>query len=146
MLLETTYSERKVGSTIQIRCCRDGWAEHVACGKYPCGSREGSSCHLRGVSKYSDFMQISEVIFLPLALLIVVIYRKEDTLVLGYANSVFVLLWACWMVMAISHQRWWFKLFPCFSKDYILYINILCRRCSLPGPWPHVSHFWGASV
>lgn len=43
------------------RCCRDGSAEHVACGKYPCGSREGSSCHLRGVSKYIDFMQISEV-------------------------------------------------------------------------------------
>lgn len=31
-------------------------------------------------------------IFLLLALLIVVIYRKGDTLVLGYANSVFVLL------------------------------------------------------
>ena len=41
--------------------CRDGSAEHVACGKCPCGSREGSSCHLRGVSKSIDFMQTSEV-------------------------------------------------------------------------------------
>lgn len=42
-------------------CCRDSSAEHVACGKCPCGSREGSSCRLGGVSKSSDFMQISEV-------------------------------------------------------------------------------------
>lgn len=39
-------------------CCRDSSAEHVACGKCPCGSREGSSCHLGGVSKLLDFMQI----------------------------------------------------------------------------------------
>lgn len=69
-------------------CCRDSSAEHVACGKCPCGSREGSSCHLGGVSKSFDFTQISEWILFSSALLIGVIYRKEHTLVLSICKLV----------------------------------------------------------
>lgn len=126
--------------------CRDGSAEHVACGKCPCGSREGSSCHLGGVSKSIDFMQTSEVNPFAFSTPGSCHLQERTCLDTGICNPTFVLLQACWMLTAISHQGQWWKLFPCFSKARILDLTILCRRCSLPGPWPHVSLFVGASV
>lgn len=60
MLPETTYSQRRRWE-VQFKdsChCRDGWAEHLAYGKCPCGSRGGSFSH---VSKSVDFRQTPDV-------------------------------------------------------------------------------------
>lgn len=106
MLLETTYSERKVGSAIQRLMLQRQLSRTCCMWEVPLWIQRKfilKEFHL--IIKSFDFMQISELD--PFAFSIPGwCHPQEGTcLLLGIGKPVFVLWQVCWMVMVIQTKH-----------------------------------------